>query len=219
KGLSIAGTAAMFLVGGGILAHGIPALRGWIEGLAMSLLFDVVVGIVAGALVWIGAGAVASLARRRGLTTPCPPGYCRGNPLREENRHAVLRKRPRPHPLLRSRLRLPPAADPGGRAQLGPLVLADGVALQPDGAVQGRLPLRLRRPAQRQPRPVERPPGDRPPLGRLHRRPAGTHGPPGHPGIPGHGLLHRRGDDPQPHQTGPRARRPGPEDAAGRVPA
>ena len=70
KGLSIAGTAAMFLVGGGILAHGIPTLRGWIEGLAMSLLFDVVVGVVAGALVWIGAGAVASLARRRGLTTP-----------------------------------------------------------------------------------------------------------------------------------------------------
>jgi uncharacterized protein len=70
KGLSVAGTAAMFLVGGGILAHGIPGLHGWIDGLAVSLLFDVVVGIVAGALVWIGAEAVASLARRRGLTTP-----------------------------------------------------------------------------------------------------------------------------------------------------
>ncbi len=31
KFLSIAGTAAMFLVGGGILAHGIPALHHWLE--------------------------------------------------------------------------------------------------------------------------------------------------------------------------------------------
>jgi uncharacterized protein len=85
RGLSIAGTAAMFLVGGGILAHGVPALHGSIEALAsgltghpgsggmlrlaMALVLDVVVGIVAGALVWIG-GALASLARLRGLTTP-----------------------------------------------------------------------------------------------------------------------------------------------------
>ena len=34
KGLSIAGTAAMFLVGGGILTHGIPAVHHWIESLA-----------------------------------------------------------------------------------------------------------------------------------------------------------------------------------------
>jgi len=32
--LSVAGTAAMFLVGGGILAHGIPAVHHWTEGLA-----------------------------------------------------------------------------------------------------------------------------------------------------------------------------------------
>jgi uncharacterized protein len=69
KGLSIAGTAAMFLVGGGILAHGVPALHGWVEGLAMSLLLDVVVGIVAGALVWSGAEAVTALRHRLGLTT------------------------------------------------------------------------------------------------------------------------------------------------------
>lgn len=57
KGLSIAGTAAMFLVGGGILVHGVPALRAWIEGLplALSLLLDTVVGIAAGALVLAGA--------------------------------------------------------------------------------------------------------------------------------------------------------------------
>ncbi|NQY69329.1 MAG: DUF808 domain-containing protein [Halomonas sp.] len=34
KGLSIFGTLAMFLVGGGILAHGIPVVGHWIEGLA-----------------------------------------------------------------------------------------------------------------------------------------------------------------------------------------
>ncbi len=33
KFLSIAGTAAMFLVGGGIVAHGIPALHHWVEEL------------------------------------------------------------------------------------------------------------------------------------------------------------------------------------------
>ena len=61
KGLSIAGTAAMFLVGGGILTHGFPALHHAIEALAARagsvlgavtpLLADAVVGIVAGALV------------------------------------------------------------------------------------------------------------------------------------------------------------------------
>lgn len=34
KGLSVAGTAAMFLVGGGILAHGIPGAEHWIHGVA-----------------------------------------------------------------------------------------------------------------------------------------------------------------------------------------
>src|SRR5690606_9673941 len=33
KFLSIAGTAAMFLVGGSILAHGVPAVAHWIEGI------------------------------------------------------------------------------------------------------------------------------------------------------------------------------------------
>jgi predicted DNA repair protein MutK len=59
KGLSIAGTAAMFLVGGGILTHGIPALHHAIEGftagmsgataLLVSMSADAVVGIAAGA--------------------------------------------------------------------------------------------------------------------------------------------------------------------------
>jgi uncharacterized protein len=58
KALSLAGTAAMFLVGGGILGHGIPGLEGWVKGLsdgiprlAASLLRDAMIGIVAGALV------------------------------------------------------------------------------------------------------------------------------------------------------------------------
>lgn len=58
KFLSIAGTAAMFLVGGGILVHGIPALHHWIEHAASfppawlwSNLFNAAVGIVAGAII------------------------------------------------------------------------------------------------------------------------------------------------------------------------
>ncbi len=76
KGLSIAGTAAMFLVGGGILTHGVPALHHAIEALAAQLatlpavggalawtgpvLLDGIVGIVAGALVL----AVVTLVQR-----------------------------------------------------------------------------------------------------------------------------------------------------------
>ncbi len=70
KGLSIAGTAAMFLVGGGILTHGVPALEHAVEeaahglpGLAatlLPLLAHAVVGMVAGAIVL----GVAELARR-----------------------------------------------------------------------------------------------------------------------------------------------------------
>ena len=59
RGLSIAGTAAMFLVGGGILVHAIPALHhlvvGWIPSpaweMAANALGSVVVGLFAGALV------------------------------------------------------------------------------------------------------------------------------------------------------------------------
>ncbi|WP_326539552.1 DUF808 domain-containing protein [Pseudorhodoferax sp.] len=64
KGLSIAGTAAMFLVGGGILVHGVPALHhliqdlvqplGGLTALLLSTLGDALVGIVAGALVLAG---------------------------------------------------------------------------------------------------------------------------------------------------------------------
>jgi uncharacterized protein len=70
KGLSVAGTAAMFLVGGGILTHGVPALHHLIEDLAhgagavlgalVPLLSDAVVGVVAGAVV---LGVVTAVKR------------------------------------------------------------------------------------------------------------------------------------------------------------
>jgi hypothetical protein len=70
KGLSIAGTAAMFLVGGGILTHGLPPLHHAIEHALGDraavlqavgpMLADAVVGVAAGAAVL----AVVSLVRR-----------------------------------------------------------------------------------------------------------------------------------------------------------
>jgi uncharacterized protein len=70
KGLSIAGTAAMFLVGGGILTHGIAPLHhaiqaftaglGGVMAAIVPLLADAVVGIVAGA----AALAVVTLVKR-----------------------------------------------------------------------------------------------------------------------------------------------------------
>ncbi|HSV68873.1 MAG TPA: DUF808 domain-containing protein [Methylibium sp.] len=60
KALSVAGTAAMFLVGGGILVHGWPALHHLVEaaadasgafGLVGAMAAEAVVGIAAGALV------------------------------------------------------------------------------------------------------------------------------------------------------------------------
>lgn len=61
KALSVFGTAAMFLVGGGILVHGTPGIEGFIHlltetvgktgGLLLAMLADGVVGVVAGGLV------------------------------------------------------------------------------------------------------------------------------------------------------------------------
>ncbi|WP_396269589.1 DUF808 domain-containing protein [Ideonella sp.] len=53
KGLAIAGTAALFLVGGGILVHGLPALHHLIQplGSVIGFLAEGLVGVVAGALV------------------------------------------------------------------------------------------------------------------------------------------------------------------------
>ncbi|MBC7916335.1 MAG: DUF808 domain-containing protein [Rhodoferax sp.] len=50
KLLTIVGTAAMFLVGGGILIHGVPALHHAVEAIPVPLLPDLIVGVVAGGL-------------------------------------------------------------------------------------------------------------------------------------------------------------------------
>ncbi|MBM4357275.1 MAG: DUF808 domain-containing protein [Deltaproteobacteria bacterium] len=73
KGLSVAGTAAMFLVGGGILAHGIPGLEARVKALAAGLggvvaalaptLTNALVGVLAGGVVF---GGVTLVKRLRG---------------------------------------------------------------------------------------------------------------------------------------------------------
>jgi uncharacterized protein len=69
KGLSVAGTAAMFLVGGGILVHGIPPLHHLFEsaGQLASLALDGIAGIVAGAIVLAGVTLAQRLAPARRL--------------------------------------------------------------------------------------------------------------------------------------------------------
>jgi predicted DNA repair protein MutK len=76
KLLSVAGTVAMFLVGGGILVHGVPALHHPIQHLAeaaggvlqalLPTLLDGLIGVVAGAVVL----AVVSLGRRLFVRRP-----------------------------------------------------------------------------------------------------------------------------------------------------
>lgn len=74
KGLSVAGTAAMFLVGGGILVHGVPALHHAMQALGervgsalqpvAEMLGNAVAGIVAGAVVLLVVSAAQRLWRR-----------------------------------------------------------------------------------------------------------------------------------------------------------
>ncbi|MPZ42267.1 MAG: DUF808 family protein [Betaproteobacteria bacterium] len=81
KGLSIAGTAAMFLVGGGILVHGVPFLHHAVESLVHAvagmpalgaaleivaeMLGNAVIGIVAGAALLAVVSTVQRLRRPR----------------------------------------------------------------------------------------------------------------------------------------------------------
>jgi predicted DNA repair protein MutK len=81
KALSVAGTAAMFLVGGGILVHGVAPLYQAISGFTQALgaswgawgpvllstLAEGGIGVVAGALV---LGAVMLVQRLRGSPVP-----------------------------------------------------------------------------------------------------------------------------------------------------
>ena len=62
KTLSVLGTAAMFLVGGGILLHGLPFAHGWLDAVAEQLhnwpwLLDISNALVAG-LLGVVAGAI-----------------------------------------------------------------------------------------------------------------------------------------------------------------
>ncbi|ROM74961.1 hypothetical protein BK654_19130 [Pseudomonas brassicacearum] len=70
KSLSVIGTAAMFLVGGGILTHGVPVVHHWIEGVTASaggagfivpMLLNAVAGIIAGAVVLAGVMVVGKV--------------------------------------------------------------------------------------------------------------------------------------------------------------
>ncbi|MET0892598.1 MAG: DUF808 domain-containing protein [Pseudoxanthomonas sp.] len=74
KFLSIAGTAAMFLVGGGILVHGVPFLHHFIEpyaqggaGWLISMLFDAVVGILIGIAVLLAVKLASRLRKPKTL--------------------------------------------------------------------------------------------------------------------------------------------------------
>ncbi|MDE2607144.1 MAG: DUF808 domain-containing protein [Burkholderiales bacterium] len=79
KGLAVVGTAAMFLVGGSILAHGLPALRHAFEAftdgagfwrIPLGMLLDAATGVVAGAVL---VGLFALVRRLRGLPAlPAP---------------------------------------------------------------------------------------------------------------------------------------------------
>jgi uncharacterized protein len=95
KTLSIAGTAAMFLVGGGILTHGIPPLHHAIEALEhsfaaapgiggllgglASMLANGLAGVVAGAIVL--AGVHASGRATQGLMTEVRSRVARFRPI------------------------------------------------------------------------------------------------------------------------------------------
>jgi hypothetical protein len=82
RGLAVGGTAAMFLVGGGILIHGIPSAHSWIEGLADGMapvpviggalklltpvILDALAGLIVGALVLAVVSGARNVLRRQG---------------------------------------------------------------------------------------------------------------------------------------------------------
>lgn len=76
KSLTVIGTAAMFMVGGGILTHGVPPLHHWVEGVAQGstqwlgvvsvivpTLLNAVAGIIAGAVVLAVVSAASKVWR------------------------------------------------------------------------------------------------------------------------------------------------------------
>lgn len=75
KSLSIAGTVAMFLVGGGILTHGIPAAQAWLDKVSLvagtslqpvvSLTLNAVAGLLAGAVVLAGMTLIKRVLQKK----------------------------------------------------------------------------------------------------------------------------------------------------------
>ena len=74
KTLSVVGTAAMFMVGGGILVHGLPFLHHWLEaipvahevfiGALVATLFNAVAGILVGAVILVVVSFIQRLFKR-----------------------------------------------------------------------------------------------------------------------------------------------------------
>jgi predicted DNA repair protein MutK len=71
--LTVVGTLAMFLVGGGILSHGLPGVHGLVQaltdaagpwlGLAVPALVDLVIGVAAGAIVLLLVHGISKLRK------------------------------------------------------------------------------------------------------------------------------------------------------------
>ncbi len=74
KTLSVVGTAALFMVGGGILVHGLPFLHHWLEaipvahevfiGALVATLFNAVAGILVGAVILVVVSFIQRLFKR-----------------------------------------------------------------------------------------------------------------------------------------------------------
>jgi predicted DNA repair protein MutK len=78
KALTVIGTLAMFLVGGGILTHGVPPLHHLLEAVAAAAGFigpllgatlDALIGVVAGAVALGGTALISRLRRARAGTS------------------------------------------------------------------------------------------------------------------------------------------------------
>lgn len=79
KTLSVVGTAAMFLVGGGILVHGIPGSHDWVHhvqevagafGFGVPMLVNLIAGLIAGILILVVVNGVQKLRQPDSKTDP-----------------------------------------------------------------------------------------------------------------------------------------------------
>lgn len=73
KFLAVVGTAAMFLVGGGIVVHNVPAIHHWIEPVLLNLpnltlakalfpsILNGLIGVVAGVLIVLAWGVIGKI--------------------------------------------------------------------------------------------------------------------------------------------------------------